>query len=145
MSGETMTGRWLLSGILLVATLSPCLATSRYGRAYSEFLPPVVRPQGEQVVVEARKQISLTCEGHKPVVWNPPASVAMSSRYNKPAFCYISCNPAKRSLRFDRKQLQLNLAVPQSLSFFRPTDHLYGKHLWKESSLLMFRHLCLQV
>ena len=141
-----MTGRWLLSGILLVATLSPCLATSRHGRAYSEFLPPVVRPQSEQVVVEARKQISLTCEGHKPVVWNPPASVAMSSRWdNKPAFCYISCNPAKRSLRFDRKQLQLNLAVPQSLSFFRPTDHLYGKHLLKESSLLMFRHLHPQV
>ena len=66
---------------LLLATTSPCLASSsRHGRAYSEFLPPVVRPQREQVVVQARRPITLACEGHKPVVWNPPPSVAMSSR-----------------------------------------------------------------
>jgi len=73
-----MTGWWLW-GVLLAGT-SPCLAASRNERAYSEFLPPVVRPQREQVMMQARRPLSLTCEGHKPVVWNPPASVAMSSR-----------------------------------------------------------------
>ena len=75
-----MTSWMLLWGVLLAVGTSPCLASSRYGRAYSEFLPPVVKPQREQVVVQARRQITLACEGHKPVVWNPPASVAMSSR-----------------------------------------------------------------
>ena len=72
---------WWLWGVLLAGT-SPCLATSRYGRAYSEFLPPVVQPPREQVVLQARRPLTLTCEGHKPVVWNPPASVAMSSRWD---------------------------------------------------------------
>jgi len=46
---------------------------SRHSRAYKEFLPPVVRPQQEQVVVQARQPISLSCEGHRPVSWHTPA------------------------------------------------------------------------
>ena len=73
---------------------------SRHSRAYKEFLPPVVRPQQEQVeirfkqvsfsdglhiwetqpghiydsqvVVQARQPISLSCEGHRPVSWHTP-------------------------------------------------------------------------
>ena len=55
-----------------VMAAPPALATSRHGRAFTEFAPPVVRPQQEQVVVQARQTISLSCEGHRPVTSHTP-------------------------------------------------------------------------
>ena len=43
---------------------------------YVEFSPPVVHPQQEHVTVQARQDLSLSCEGHKPVSWQLPQDTA---------------------------------------------------------------------
>ena len=43
---------------------------------YVEFSPPVVHPQQEHVTVQARQELSLSCEGRKPVSWQLPEDTA---------------------------------------------------------------------
>ena len=58
--------------IWLVAMSLGVTTSSRRGRAYVEFSPPVVVPAQEQVVVQARRSISLSCEGTRPLTWHTP-------------------------------------------------------------------------